>query len=213
VTDTVDAAAMRTRYWPVPIIRAVPAAIVAMIITFSANHAAGFGLVLFGSFAVVEGVVLILFAARRMPDRASRRVATVQGLVTGVAGLVGFSVIESGVAGFKIVVIAFAVVSGFLELGQGIRARRTSQFARDWQTIGGITLLLAILLALTPTGYAKQLGGIEHVKGSLDSAIIVVGFFGAYLALTAVFDVIAGLSHKWGTAADEQTAPNGAPHV
>jgi hypothetical protein len=213
VSDTVDDAALRARYWPVPILRAIPAAIVAMIITFSSNHATGYGLALFGAYCIVEGAILGLVAVRRMPNGTARRLTTVQSIVTLLAGLVAFGIIESGAIGFIAVVIPFAVVTGGLELTQGILSRRTSPFARDWQTIGGITVLLAIAVALTPPNYSKELGGIEHIKGTLDSPVILVGLFGAYLALTAVFHVIAGLSHKWGTAADQQQAPNGAPHA
>jgi uncharacterized membrane protein HdeD (DUF308 family) len=213
VTDSVDDATARTRYWPVPILRAIPAVVVAAIITFSSNHAAGLGLVLFGAFAVVEGLLFLLIAPRRMPTPTDRRVTFLQGVATLVAGLVGFGIIATDVAGFKVLVIVWAVVAGAIELIEGIRARRTSPFARDWQTIGGLTVLLAIAFLLTPTGYTKDLGGIEHIKGTLDSSVILVGLFGAYLAITAVFHVIAGLSHKWGTAAPAQPSPDGAPHA
>jgi hypothetical protein len=213
VSDTVDEAAQRARYWPVPILRAVPAAIVAMIVTFSSNHAAGLGLVLFGAFAVVEGLVLGLGSLRRLPDASARRLAVVQAAVTVLVGLAAFALVGTGVSGFIGIVITFAVVTGALELVQGIRARRTSPFSRDWTTIGGLTILLAIAFAVTPPNYSKELGGIEHVSGTLDSSIILVGLCGAYLALTAVFHVIAGLSHKWGTAAPQPTSPDGAPHA
>ncbi|WIB36300.1 hypothetical protein [Curtobacterium sp. MCJR17_043] len=58
MSHSVDDAAQRARYWPVPVLRAVPAAVIAMVITFSPNHSAGFGLVLFGVFALVDGAVL-----------------------------------------------------------------------------------------------------------------------------------------------------------
>jgi uncharacterized membrane protein HdeD (DUF308 family) len=212
VSDTVDDAALGARYWPVPILRAIPAAIGAMIITFSSNHAAGLGLVVFGGYAVVEGLVLALGSARRLDDVAARRIATLQGGLTVLAGLVAFPLLGVGLSGFIWVVIPFAVVTGGLELLQGTRARRTSPFARDWMTVGGLTVLLAIAFLITPPDYSKELGGIEHVSGTLDSSVILVGLFGAYLALTAVFHVIAGLSHKWGTAAP-QAAPDGAPHA
>jgi uncharacterized membrane protein HdeD (DUF308 family) len=213
VSDTVDDAALRARYWPVPILRAIPAAIVAMIITFSTQHAAGLGLVVFGGYAIVEGLVVALGSARRLDDSVARRTAVLQGWITVVAGVVAFPLLGSGLAGFIWVVIPFAVVTGGIELVQGIRARRTSPFARDWMTVGGLTVLLAVAFAVTPPNYSKELGGIEHVSGTLDSSVILVGLFGAYLALTAVFHVIAGLSHKWGTAAPQAASPDGAPHA
>ncbi|WP_144761626.1 hypothetical protein [Curtobacterium sp. 9128] len=213
MSDSVADAHQRARYWPIPILRAVPAAVVALVITFSSNHAAGYGLLLFGVFAVVEGAVLGIGSLRRLDDDArSRRTAVAQAAITVLAGVIGIACNGLGLPAFIAVVVAFAVLTGALELAQGIRARRTSPFARDWMTIGGLTLLLAIGFLVTPPDYSQQLGGIERVSGVLDASIVLVGLFGAYLAITAVFHVIAGLSHKWGTTAPAGS-PNGAPHA
>lgn len=213
MSDTVDDAVSRARYWPVPILRAVPAAVIALVITFSSNHSAGYGLVLFGVFALVEGIVLGLGSARMLGDPASRRIALAQAVVTVVAGIAAVLLPGAGLAAFIGVVTVFAVVTGGLELAQGLRARRRSPFARDWTTVGGLTLLLAIAFLLTPPNYTKELGGVERVSGTLDASIILVGLLGAYLALTAVFHLIAGLSHKWGTVAPAPASPDGAPHA
>ncbi|WP_413600120.1 DUF308 domain-containing protein [Curtobacterium sp. Curtsp57] len=213
MSDSVADAHQRARYWPIPILRAVPAAIVAIVITFSSNHAAGYGLLLFGAFAVVEGVVLGVGSLTRLrDDDRSRRTAVAQAVVTVLAGVAGIACNGLGLPAFITIVVAFAVLTGALELTQGIRARRTSPFARDWMTIGGLTLLLAIGFLVTPPDYSQQLGGIEQVSGVLDASIVLVGLLGAYLAITAVFHVIAGLSHKWGTTAPA-ASPNGAPHA
>jgi uncharacterized membrane protein HdeD (DUF308 family) len=213
VSDSVADAHQRARYWPIPILRAVPAAIVAIVITFSSNHAAGYGLLLFGAFAVVEGVVLGVGSLTRLrDDDRSRRTAVAQAVVTVLAGVAGIACNGLGLPAFITIVVAFAVLTGALELTQGIRARRTSPFARDWMTIGGLTLVLAIGFLVTPPDYSQQLGGIEQVSGVLDASIVLVGLLGAYLAITAVFHVIAGLSHKWGTTAPA-ASPNGAPHA
>lgn len=213
MSDSVADAHQRARYWPIPILRAVPAAIVAIVITFSSNHAAGYGLLLFGAFAVVEGVVLGVGSLTRLrEDGRSRRTAVAQAVVTVLAGVAGIACNGLGLPAFITIVVAFAVLTGALELTQGIRARRTSPFARDWMTIGGLTLLLAIGFLVTPPDYSQQLGGIEQVSGVLDASIVLVGLLGAYLAITAVFHVIAGLSHKWGTTAPA-ASPNGAPHA
>jgi uncharacterized membrane protein HdeD (DUF308 family) len=213
VSDSVADAHQRARYWPIPILRAVPAAVVALVITFSSNHAAGYGLLLFGAFAIVEGAVLGIGSATRLPDDGrSRRTALVQAVITVVAGVVAVAGNGFGLPAFIAVVVAFAVLTGALELTQGIRARGRSPFARDWTTIGGLTLLLAIAFLVTPPDYSQQHGGIEKVPGTLDASVVLVGLLGAYLAITAVFHVIAGLSHKWGTAAPA-ASPDGAPHA
>lgn len=212
VSDSVDDPGQRTRYWPIPVLRAVPAAVVALIITFSSNHAAGYGLLLFGGFAVVDGLVLLAGSRRLSSDVRSRRTTLVQAVVALVTGVAALLLNGLGLPAFIAVVVAFAVLTGATELAQGLRARGRSPFARDWITIGGLTLLLAIAFLLTPPDYSQQLGGVERVSGTLDASIVLVGLLGAYLAITAVFHVIAGLSHKWGTAAPAPT-PDGAPHA
>ncbi|OII09143.1 hypothetical protein BIU96_04425 [Curtobacterium sp. MCBA15_008] len=213
VSDSVDDSGQRARYWPIPVLRAVPAAIVALVITFSSNHAAGYGLLLFGGFAVVDGLVLLLAGATRLPaDDRSRRTTLVQAVITLLAAVAGFALNGLGLPAFISVIVAWAVLTGALELSQGLRARRRSPFARDWTTIGGLTLLLAVAFLVTPPDYSQQLGGVERVSGVLDASIVLVGLLGAYLAITAVFHVIAGLSHKWGTAVPA-AAPDGAPHA
>ncbi|GAA3341010.1 hypothetical protein GCM10017714_23190 [Curtobacterium pusillum] len=213
MSDSVDDSGQRARYWPVPVLRAVPAAIVALVITFSSNHAAGYGLLLFGGFAVVDGLVLLLAGATRLPaDGRSRRTTQVQAVVTLAAAVAAFACNGFGLPAFIAVIVVFAVLTGALELTQGLRARRRSPFARDWMTIGGLTLLLAVAFLLTPPDYSEQLGGVEQVTGILDASIVLVGLLGAYLAITAVFHAIAGLSHKWGTVAPA-AAPDGAPHA
>lgn len=213
MSDSVDDSGQSARYWPIPVLRAVPAAVVALVITFSSNHAAGYGLVLFGGFALVDGLVLLLAATSRLAgDARSRRTTLLQAVITLLAALAGFTLNGSGLPAFIAIVVAWAVLTGALELTQGLRARGRSPFARDWTTIGGLTLLLAVAFLVTPPDYSQQLGGVERVSGTLDASIVLVGLLGAYLAVTAVFHVIAGLSHKWGTAAPA-AAPDGAPHA
>ncbi|WP_439693517.1 DUF308 domain-containing protein [Curtobacterium sp. SP.BCo] len=213
MSDSVDDSGQRARYWPIPVLRAVPAAIVALVITFSSNHAAGYGLLLFGGFAVVDGLVLLAAGTTRLTaDDRSRRTTTAQAVLTLVAAIAAFACNGLGLPAFIAVIVAWAVLTGALELTQGLRARRRSPFARDWTTIGGLTLLLAVAFLVTPPDYSQQLGGVEQVTGTLDASIVLVGLLGAYLAVTAVFHVIAGLSHKWGTAAPA-AAPDGAPHA
>ena len=213
MSDSVDDAGQRARYWPIPVLRAVPAAVVALVITFSSNHAAGYGLLLFGGYAVVEGLVLVLAGASRLTvDPRSRRTTLVQAVVTLLAAVAAFAGNGLGLPAFIAVVVAWAVLTGALELTQGLRARGRSPFARDWTTIGGLTVLLALAFLVTPPDYSQQLGGVEQVTGTLDASIVLVGLLGAYLAIAAVFHVIAGLSHKWGTATPA-AAPDGAPHA
>jgi uncharacterized membrane protein HdeD (DUF308 family) len=197
-------AARSARYWPVPLLRAVPALAMGVIITFSPDHSPRIGLVVFGAAVVVTGLVLVVGALTRLrDDPSSRTLQLLQGLVGLVAGVVALVLSSGGLTALVAVVLAWAFVTGALELVTGLRRRGRSPLARDWTTVGALTLAL-----LVPPDYARELGGIERIEGVLTSSTVLVGLLGAYGALIGVFLVIAGLSLKWQTTSPD---PTGAP--
>lgn len=196
----------RAPYWPVPLIRAIPAVAVGLTITFSADHTAFFGLIVFGAFAVVSGGILA-WGALRMPDRALRGVAVAQAAVAVVCGTLALVFCTSGAGTLFLVVVSFAAITGFLELYLGLRSRRRHPASRDWIAAGVMTALLALAVLLVPADYAlpwhAENKGVE-VSGVLTSEIIVVGIVGAYAILLGVYLAIGGLSARW--AAQERPA-------
>ncbi len=72
--DPMDAAAARRRRtaargaWIVALLRAVPALALGLVITFSSDHSATFGLVAFGVFALVTGAVVLVAALRGLVE-------------------------------------------------------------------------------------------------------------------------------------------------
>lgn len=166
-------------YWPVPIARAVPAIAVGLVITFSANHTPQLGLIAFGAFAVLTGLVLA-WGALRLPDRVLRGVSLAQGVIAVVTGVVALAFSTSGLGLLLFLVTAFAAGSGFLELYAGLRARGRHPSSRDWLVVGGFTAIAALVFLLIP----------------LDS-VQTVGLFGAYGILVGLFLAIAGFSLKW----------------
>ena len=184
----------RTAFWPVPIARAIPALVVGLVITFSANHTPPLGLVAFGAFAVLTGLVLC-WGAFRLSDRVLRGVSIAQGAVAAVLGVVALAFTTSGLGLLLFLVTAFAAVTGFLELYAGLRARGRHPSSRDWLAVGGFTAVAALVFLLIP----------------LDS-VQTVGLIGAYGILVGLFLVIAGLSLKWASpdAAAQNAAGSGA---
>lgn len=187
------------RYWPVPILRAVPFLVLGMVITFVNNHSAVIGLTVFGATTLVGGIVMAAGSYRWLDDPSSRTIAIVQGLVGVVFGAVALISSSGGLPMLVALVTGWALISGVLELVTGLRRRRRSGLARDWMLLGGITLLLAVIYLLVPADYSKELGGIEKIRGTLTSSTILVGIVGAYGALVGIFLVIQGLSLKWQT--------------
>ncbi|MET4782836.1 hypothetical protein [Glaciihabitans sp. UYNi722] len=200
---TQDNAAQRAAYWPVPIARAIPAAALALVITFSADHSAQFGLVSFGVFGIVSGIVVGLMAFLRLGESPVRSYLIAQGAITVAAGILALAFNDGGVRGLFFTLTAFAAITGFLELYSGLRSRRRFVASGDWVGVGVFTAVAALVFLLIPPGFRQGFTGPDGVHRVLDASVVVVGLLGAYAAIIAVYLLIAGLSAKWGT----QTAP------
>lgn len=202
-----SAVTARTGYWPVQLARAVPALIVGLVITFSADHSSRFGLVTFGGFALLSGIVLS-WGSLHLDDRILRVTSQVQAAVMVVGGVIALVMNSTGAGTLFLILITFAAVTGFLELYLGLRSRGQRAVSRDWITVGVMTALFAIAVLLVPADYAApwmvQDKGVT-VSGVLTSQIIVVGIFGAYAILLGVYLVIGGLSARWATLDESVT--------
>jgi hypothetical protein len=196
----------------VQLARALFAAIAAVMITFSPDHSAAVGMSVFSGFAIATGLVLLLSlwlvypAGRRWP-------ATLLGILTVLAGMAsGISVWRTNEV-FFVLVIAWAVTTGVVELVSGWRGLRPPAVraeqerfavapmprgeARDAVTIGIVTLVLAVGLALVPTGYVLDYYIEDAQQGfTLTGITIGVGIFGGYAAIVAVYLGIAGFSPR-----------------
>ena len=193
-----DDPAQRAAYWPLPIARAIPAAVVAVIITFSADHSATLGLLSFGGFALVTGILISVISWRRLGGAAVCPYLVAQGIVSIALGALAL-LLPRGVPSLFLVVTVWAALTGALELYSGLRARRRHVASGDLLTVGAITAAAALVFVLIPPEFAEQFTGPDGVERVLDSAVVAVGLLGAYAAIIAVFLVIAGLSAKWGT--------------
>lgn len=171
----------RDRYWTVPLGRAIVALIVAAVITFNANHSAMVGLIAFGAYALVAGVINAI-GWRYVEDRVARRLVLAQGIFSMIAGIIALILNGAGLGVFLYTVSVWAALTGFCELYCGIRTRARSAAARDWLLVGGLTAVLAIVFLLIPA-----------------DAVLAVGLFGAYVVVIGVYLGIGAFSLKWGT--------------
>lgn len=208
---TLDDAAQRAAYWPLPVARALPAAAAAVVITFSADHSATFGLTVFGAFAILSGLVVAVLGWSRIPA-GLRGILVAQGVVSVLLGAFSLTLRTGGVASLFLVVSSWAAITGALELYLGLRTRRRHAASADWIAGGVLTAALAIVFVLIPPEFTQQFTGPDEVPRVLDSAVVAVGLLGAYAAIMAVYLAIAGLSAKWGTqkATDTPDARKGA---
>jgi hypothetical protein len=198
----------RSRYWPVPLLRAAVAAVAGIVITFSQDHSAGLGLTVFGAFAVLTALAILAGSGPLKTDPVARHTFLAQAILTLAAGGVALALAASAsLPAFFAIVLIWALLTGALELYSGFRLRGRSPLARDWMTIGLVTVLLAIAFLVVPQGLDQQFTGPDGVERSLTASIVAVGVFGAYAAIVAVLLVIGGFSLKWGTDSSGRTAP------
>jgi uncharacterized membrane protein HdeD (DUF308 family) len=187
-------------YWRVPLARAVLALALAAVTTFTVGHSPRFGLLVFGGFALLSGVLTAALTAASLTDRRLRSLFLVHGgvsVVVGVAALVGAS---AGLLFYLYLVSVWAAVTGFLELYAGLRSRGRVPAAKDWLTVGAATAVLALAFLLVPPDYAETFSAADGVDGVVTASVLGVGLLGAYGALLGVYLIIAALSLKWAPA-------------
>lgn len=199
MSATPDAPAQRKAYWPVPIVRALPTAALALWITFSADHSAMLGLLSFGVFGVVTGLVELVLAWLRQRDSRAFRFIVAQAVITLVTGALALVAPGAGARYLFVVLIVFAVLTGFLELYIGVSNRGRHAASIDWITTGAITVALAIAIVVIPQDYSQTFHDPDGVDRTLDAGVVTVGLLGGYAAIVAVYLLIAGFSAKWGT--------------
>jgi uncharacterized membrane protein HdeD (DUF308 family) len=193
VANAPAASATGFGYWTVPTARAVLAIVPAIVITFTTDHSATFGLYVFGAFALASGLLVAILSSITLTDPAARTLFLLHGIVGAVAGALALLFHAGGLGFFLYLVTVWAAVTGFLELYSGVRVRNRSASARDWIVTGAATAVLALVFLLLP----------PH-------AVVSVGLFGAYLVLLGVYLAIAGLSLKWATSPGTRTPQTAA---
>lgn len=197
----------------VQLARAVVAAVAALVITFSADHSAPFGLAVFCGFAVATAIVFGVAAWSAAP-RGHWAPVTLA-IVSLVAGLIAAVPAWHTTAVFFAVVISWAAVTGVVEGVAGWRARRSSadpqqrSEARDAVTVGIIGVVLAAGLGLVNPDFRLDYF-IDDADAwfALTGTAIGVGIFGGYAAIIAVYLGIAAFSPRRDIPATvEHSAP------
>lgn len=180
----------------VQLVRALFAAAAALMITFSPDHSAAVGLAVFSGFALTTALVLALSAWLVFPagSRWPYVLLAALGFLFGMAGGVPAWRTDDL---FFVIVVAWGVTTGVVELIAGLRARRAGEStARDAITVGAFGILLGILLLAIPAGFTQPYAIKDAGEFVLTGIILGVGMFGGYAAIVAVFLGIAGLTPK-----------------
>ena len=182
------------RYWVVPAVRAAVALAAAVVITFTRDaHTAQFGLIVFGAFAVADGlttsVLTLLLGSRGL----TRTLFVIQGVIGVIAGVLALALMTSGLGLYLYLVTVWAALTGFLELYNGVRGRRSEAAARDWLITGSLTAVLALVLLFAPA-----------------DAVLAIGLFGAWAVIIGVFQAIGAASLRSAARVAAQRAESGS---
>lgn len=206
----------------VQLVRALLAAAAAVMITFSADHSAAVGLSVFSGFAITTALVLV-FAAWLVFPAGARWPYITMAVVSFLAGMAGAFPAWRTNDLFFVVVIAWGLVTGAIELIAGLRARRSAAdgargaiTARDSITVGAFGILLGLVLLAIPAGFEQPYAIKDAGEFVLTGIILGVGMLGGYTAILAVFLGIAGLTPKRADAVataseNELSATEAAP--
>jgi len=160
---------------------------------------------MFGILALAGGAVVLVGAVRAL-EGVVRWCFAVQGAVGVVLGAIALVSGGAGLPFLILLVSAFAVLTGFLELYSGLRSRRRNDSARDWIFAGALTVLFAIVALVVPADYTQPFTGPDGIERALTASVVLVGVLGAYAAILGVYLVIAGLSLKWAPRSVAATA-------
>ena len=183
--------------WIGMVARGAIAVVVAIFITFSADHSAELGFRMFAIFALVSGAVVLLMALRSPDSSRHRAWFAAQGALGIAAGVVAALSSAAGIPFLLFLVSCWAALTGAIELVTGLRARGRIAQARDWVFAGALTAAFAVAVLLIPAGYNEPYTGPDEVVRYLTSSVILVGALGAYAAIHGVFLLIAASSLRW----------------
>lgn len=180
----------------VQLARALFAALAAVMVTFSSDHSALVGSSVFSGFALATALVLVLSVWLVYPS-GQRTTPLLLAVVTGVAGLASSIGPWRTTTFFFVVVIAWAILSGAIEIIGAVRDRRAGRAdTRDGLTVGIITVILAIGFLLTSPAFSYDYTIEGAGTFTLTGITIAVGIFGGYAAVVAVYLAIAGFSPR-----------------
>jgi uncharacterized membrane protein HdeD (DUF308 family) len=127
--------------------------------------------VIFGAYAVIDGVTNVFLGLRRRPERGRSWATAIQGIVGVVAGVLAF--IWPGVTALVLVIFigAWAIVTGLFEIAAAIKLRK--EISGEWLLAlsGLMSLVFGVLVFAFPgagaVGIAWVLGAYAMAGGAI----------------------------------------------
>jgi hypothetical protein len=152
--------------------RAVAAALVAVVVTFTLDHGAParFGLLVLGGYLLLQAAVLSVGTTVLARTRTGRVLVVVRAAVSLVGAIVALTDADGGVGLLRPLEGAVFLLVGALEIVGGLRGAERSELAGDAVVVGGLQVLVGLMLfILNP------------------DALLAVGVLGAWGAVVAVY--------------------------
>lgn len=151
-----DVKSLAENWWAIAL-RGV-AAIIFGVLTFVLPALSLFALILmFGAYAIVEGIFSIIAAARSRSAQGPRWLLLLEGLVSIAAGTVTFALPGLTALVLVYVIAAWAMVTGVLEIIAAVRVRKQITGEIWWILSGILSVVFGVLLTIAPRAGALAL--------------------------------------------------------
>lgn len=174
-----DITSSPARPWKTLGLRAVLAAVAAVAVTFSPDHSPAYGFAVVAGFAVLTGALDTVLA---MVDGRMVSLLWARSVLLLATGLTAASAIYIGF-GLELLVVLIAVVGVVTAASEFLLSRNPepgTPTTNDHRILGSVAALLVVGVLL-----------------ARDNSVVVVGVFGAWAAVTAVFTLITAFTLKW----------------
>jgi uncharacterized membrane protein HdeD (DUF308 family) len=164
------------RNWWMLLIRGIAAVLFGVAILIAPNIALTALVLLWGAYAVVDGIFAVVTGIQGQPAYANRWLTILEGVVSIIAGVIAF--IWPGVTATALlyVIAAWAVITGILEVVAAIQLRKeiSDEF---WLGLGGVlSVVFGVLLFVYPSA------GILSLLWLLAIYLIVFGVTTIFLS-------------------------------
>ena len=187
-----DAAWLARNWWAIAL-RGVAAIIFGIMALLMPAITLAALILLFGVFAVVEGIFSVI-AAVRGHSGAPRWFLLLEGVVGIAAGVVAF--VWPGLTAIVLlyVIAAWAIITGVLEIAAAARLHNRIR-GEWWLVLGGILSVVA---------------GVWMMRSPGSGALAVVLLIGAYVLLFGILQVVLAFRLRGGLVEAEQTLSRAA---
>jgi uncharacterized membrane protein HdeD (DUF308 family) len=135
------------RHWWVVALRGAAAVVFGILAFVWPGITLGALILLFGAYAIVDGV-LLLYAAVRQSDH--RWTLALEGVIGIAAGLIAFTLPGITALALLFVIAAWAILTGIMEIVAGVRLRRSID--NEWTLVaaGVLSVVFGVLLIAQP---------------------------------------------------------------